>query len=299
MGSWVADPTKPIAVIDSTGKHMLIYPATRPRTVKKPVRRITQSGGNSMNTSPIASFSALASGFAESDNDYSEMSSQELASPTMGSGLNLMMPGVFHGGPGSEHLRGGQVIGPPEAFYRFKSFNANGTQLLDDDDSDNDEEDDTTGEEILNVQDFIDFGDDSSDNEESAIDQATPTNRATTSISPGFARLSTLSVPSFEPLSPVPNSPSAQDLLDHLDRGVVSAFRRNQNRHQSLLRRPALDPLAFASQGPKLRKPLTNALMNTSKKRKASQPLHKNPYPSFGPAGRRKIANTHKRTKSG
>jgi len=281
MASWVVDPTKPIAVIDSTGKTMLIYPA--PRSVKKSESAFINSLSSSATASPRTSMAGLAKNFDgafdDSENDRSDPSSQEQTTTMLGSAANLMMPGLLHGAPGMEHILGGSVLGPPEAFYPFKSIDANG-MLLDDDDDDADDDDDP--EHMLNIQDFIDFGDDSSDIDEQMLDDSDSTLLA-------------------KPLTDTPSktlATSAQrsssiDLLQHFDKGIVASFRRNQTRHQSLLRRPS------ATYGIKGARQFAAISPISPSKRKASRSLNSTFSPSNGVTARRKVGNkTHKRTRS-
>ncbi|MCJ1250974.1 hypothetical protein MMC30_008204 [Trapelia coarctata] len=282
MASWVVDPTKPIAVIDSTGKTMLIYPA--PRSVKKSESAFISSLSSSATASPRTSMAALAKNFDgafdDSENDRSDPSSQEQTTTMLGSAANLMMPGLLHGAPGMEHILGGSVLGPPEAFYPFKSIDANG-MLLDDDDEDVDDDDDDP-EDMLNIQDFIDFGDDSSDIDDQMLDDSDSTLLA--------KRLT--DTPSKAPAMPAQRS-SSIDLLQHFDKGVVASFRRNQTRHQSLLRRPS-SPYGIKGG----RHFAANTPISPSK-RKASRSLSSTFSPFNGVTARRKVANrTHKRSRS-
>ena len=282
MASWVVDPTKPIAVIDSTGKTMLIYAA--PRSVKKSESAFISSLSSSATASPRTSMAGVTNtfdgAFDDSENDRSDPSSQEQSTTMLGSAANLMMPGLLHGAPGMEHILGGSVLGPPEAFYPFKSIDSNGMLLDDNGDEDEDEDDDP--EDLLNIQDFIDFGDDSSDIEDQMIDDSDSTLLA-------------------KPLSDTPSKTSAMsaqrsssiDLLQHFDKGVVASFRRNQTRHQSLLRRPS------ATYGIKGGRHFAAHTPMSPSKRKASRSISSTFSPFNGVTARRKVANkTHKRARS-
>lgn len=281
MASWVVDPTKPIAVIDSTGKTMLIYPA--PRSVKKTQSAFISSLSSSATASPRTSMATLANtfdgAFDDSENDRSDPSSQEQPTTMLGSAANLMMPGLLHGAPGMEHILGGSVLGPPEAFYPFKSIDANG-MLLDDDDL---EDDDDDPDDMLNLQDFIDFGDDSSDIGGQIVDDSDSTLLARP-LSDTPSKTSSVSI----------QRSSSIDLLQHFDKGVVASFRRNQTRHQSLLRHPNA---SYEIKGG--RHFAADTVFSPSRKRKASRSLSSTFSPFNGVTARRKVANkTHKRTRS-
>jgi len=282
MASWVVDPTKPIAVIDSTGKTMLIYPA--PRSVKKSQSAFISSLSSSTTASPRTSMAGLAKtfdgAFDDSENDRSDPSSQEQTTMMIGSAANLMMPGLLHGAPGMEHILGGSVLGPPEAFYPFKSIDANGT-LLDDEEEDDDDDDDDP-EDMLNLQDFIDFGDDS-DSVDQMLDDLDSTLLAKPLTNTPF-KTSGMSI----------QHSSSIDLLQHFDKGVVTSFRRSQTRDQSISRRPSA---TYGIKGG--RQFAANSPINPSKKRQASRSLSSTLSPFNGVTARRKVANkSHKRNRS-
>ncbi|MCJ1377081.1 hypothetical protein MMC17_000171 [Xylographa soralifera] len=285
MASWIVDPTKPIAVIDSTGKTMLIYAA--PRSARKTTAGFISSLSSSTTTSPKTSFATLAHELGDNEIDRSDLSSQEPPTTMIESGANLMLSGLLHGGLGSEHVLGGQVLGPPEAFYPFRSIDANGL-MLDDDDL---EEDDDDPEYMLNLQDFIDFGD-SSDS-----DLENDTNADSSALgSPVLTIPRNTFTPSRAGSASTQQS-STQALLQHFDKGVVSSFRRNQTRHQSLLRRPNLSSSFAAIKGG--RHITANAPISPPRRRKANRILSNNPIPFQGVAARRRVTNKiHKRSKT-
>ncbi|KAI9876229.1 MAG: hypothetical protein M1830_006980 [Pleopsidium flavum] len=297
MGSWIADPNKPIAVIDCTGKRMVIYPARNPS--KRDVNIFGQPVSTDSSiaaTSPRTSFVGLVGAVDESDNDRSDFSSQDCGGPMLNAGANLMMPGLFHGAQGSEHFLGGQVLGPPEAFYPFKSIGPDGNVIEDDDDDDDDEDD----ENLWNVHDFIDFGDGSSESGDNVEDDTEVPPSPSTSTTPN---------PASTPAKPEPapaSKSTAQELLDHFDRGVVTAFRRNQHRHQTLLRRPQHPE--FMGAGPSSARAVSaikggralaaNSPISPLRKRKASVSIDRSGSPLVGIAAKRRLVNVHKRSKS-
>lgn len=295
MGSWIADPNKPIAVIDCTGKRMVIYPA------RNPSKRDTNLFGHAVSTdssiaatSPRNSFVGLVGTIDDSDNDRSDISSQECGGPMLSAGANMMMPGLFHGAQGSEYLLGGQVLGPPEAFYPFKSIGPDGNVIEDDEDEDEDDEN------LWNVHDFIDFGDGSSESDDNAEDytEVPP--------SPSTSKIAHLGSTPAKPESTPTGKSTAQELLDHFDRGVVTAFRRNQHRHQTLLRRPQHQE--FMGTGPSSvragsaikggRAIAANSPISPLRKRKAIASIDRVGSPLVGITAKRKIVNIHKRRKS-
>lgn len=213
----------------------------------------------------------------------------------LSAGANLIMPGLFHGAQGSEFLLGGQVLGPPEAFYPFKCISADGN-VIEDDEGDDDEDD----ENLWNVHDFIDFGDGSSDSDQNTANNTeVPPSPATSTMADLASTLA-----KSEPASASKNT--AQELLDHFDRGVVNAFRRNQHRHQAILRRP--QHREFMGSGPASAKAgsaikggrtvAANSPISPLRKRKASFNLDRRASPLTVVPATRKLMTGHKRRKS-
>lgn len=118
----------------------------------------------------------------------------------------------------------GQVMGPPEAFYPTNGFSA---------DNSYDEEEDS--EALLNVDDFVDFGHDSSDDE--MAKELDDMDEFTSPAGPSTMVDSVTPTPNRTAMEPPPAS-NAEQLLTHLDKGIVTAFRRNHNRYQALIRLP-------------------------------------------------------------
>ncbi len=154
-----------------------------------------------------------------------------------------MLTGIFGSAPGTEYFLGNHNnIGPPEAFYPFVSIGSNGNiNIMEDDDDDSDD-----FEDDVNITDFMDFGSDADDTdveqeEEEGDMLATPT--AGGPASDGF--LPTASTPT--PAAHGTRKRSTSDvMLEHFDRGVVTAFRNNQNRYRDVASLPS-DPAARAS----------------------------------------------------
>lgn len=163
LGSWVADPTKPIAFIDRTGKTLIIYPTKPPSKLNKkldpsPTGHSEERLANSVMTSPI--------------------SDGRLASPAPPS---------------------------PNTFYPLDTFNR-GSSIINAHDDDDDDED-----TLLNVNDFINFGDDSDDDSEVEKDESIPSTIQSTPFK-------------AQPSAPMEPSPSGFFRND-----VVTAFRRSQH----------------------------------------------------------------------
>lgn len=237
LGSWVADPTKPIAIVSSCGNQLNVYPAQRPlRREGKVFPTIASSGQSSTQTSPRTSLPALATPFLaaatdESEVERSDMSSQGISTPMLSARPNLMMSGL---GLGRANLLSGHALGPPEAFFPFQSIGVDGQMVLDGPgvDDDEDDDDDDEGEALLKMEDFFDFGEDS---EDSVGQEGNGTESFQRSIVDISDLTDTDATPTASPTTPKSN----QTLLDRLDNGVVTAFRRNQYNHNASEHQPS------------------------------------------------------------
>jgi hypothetical protein len=209
LGSWVTDASKPYAVLDSRGKYLYMFRARTDRrysfdtSPSQPVDNVIEDRRNEMLHDPF---------------------------PMMRSHADMMLSAMF---TPMDSLFRGNALGPPEAFYPFVSVAANGVITRDDPTSSFDD-DDIDDDDMWNIGDIIDFGDETSDEE-------CPVEEEDSSASPADM--------SSTPL--LPTTASSEDqvhpLLSHLDRGLVGAFRRNQSRHQLLARNAASrESLAFS-----------------------------------------------------
>ncbi|KAL8865484.1 MAG: hypothetical protein Q9198_009301 [Flavoplaca austrocitrina] len=157
----------------------------------------------------------------DSELDRSERSSQGITTPMLSASPNLMMSGL---GLRRGNMLSGHAMGPPEAFFPFQSIGADGTMMVDgvdvgyDDISSEDE-----GEDMLNIEDFINLRGSSADSDQEA--DVFISGR----ISPAP---SSPTQSAAKPSSVVP-SPTQSTFLDHLDKGMVTAFRRNQYQSES------------------------------------------------------------------
>ncbi|KAL8853481.1 MAG: hypothetical protein Q9221_001640 [Calogaya cf. arnoldii] len=224
LGSFVTNPTRPFAVVARDAKKLIIYPAQRPASRgNKVFPSILSSGQNSVQASPqtaIARMTAPPNSAATDDSELerSEISSQGMATPTpmLSDSPNLMISGL---GLSNGNMLSGYATGPPEAFFPYQRVKADGTMILHgfdvgDDDVSSEEE----AEDLLNIEDFINLGGDSEDSDqdaESNVQSALPS--ATSSPTQNAAK----------PASKTP-SPTQSSFLNHLDMGMVTAFRRNQ-----------------------------------------------------------------------
>jgi len=269
MGSFVPDPNKPVALVDCTGKHLVIIPAYASSR-----HDWLESANNSMpgtaSNSPRATTMQIID---ESDTDALASPNHADFSPMLASGANLMMTAL-----GNDIAPGGQVMGPPEAFYPSQDITI---------DSSFEDDDDEDPESALNVNDFIDFGDGSSDDE---MDEKPFDDELT---SPAM----TNSVPMVGAGSPTPTrtaeshqTNSAERFLNHLDRGIVTAFRRNHNRYQALLRLPQHREFMPANSPARPASVFRHARLADQR-----TPTRKRRNGNTGDAVRRKLMDAHRR----
>jgi hypothetical protein len=214
MASWKVDPKKTIAIIDGSGKRMLLFPAREPQIGNL----WTESTASTIsNQSPRTPFQNLTT----EDNDSSDFSGQAIGSP------DIMLNGGFG------NMFGNEIIGPPEAFFPFTNFDANGQELPSEDDLDMDEL--TDNENMININDIIDCGDDSDDELEVSQDPETTDVGEITDV-PATPATSAIAQFGSTPGSITPRvhrsgrSMDAHEMLSHFDRGIVNSFRANQNR---------------------------------------------------------------------
>ncbi|RFU33535.1 hypothetical protein B7463_g2837, partial [Scytalidium lignicola] len=228
LGSWLHDRSKPFLVLDNHGKNLIMFRA-------KVNRRFSFGGVGNQSMSAATPQSSFA---RESDQDKQTID----LSPMISNSANLMMSAMYSPLDQYLHLTGGQPLGPPEAFYPFVNISADGTITQDSPSSyedDEDDEDDVDSEDMWNVEDFLNFGEDTSDEEEVADGREEEDDNTSTIAEP----------PSSTPARPTTASSEDQihPLLNHFNSGIVGAFRRNQNRHHLLSCNAASrDSLAFS-----------------------------------------------------
>jgi hypothetical protein len=189
-------------------------------------------------------------------------------------GTDIMLTGIFGSAPGNDFFFGNESIGPPEAFYPFVSIGPHGNMNLMDDDEFDDSED---YEDDLNIADFMDFGSegDDTDVEQDYEETDVPTTPATSRVA---FNGSTPAQPTPMDETPVNRKRTTSDaMLQHFDRGVVTAFRNNQNRYRDVASLPQ-DPAARASVSRPVRSGKSaEALITPLRKRSKSNRMTRTP----------------------
>ncbi|QSS60214.1 hypothetical protein I7I51_05011 [Histoplasma capsulatum] len=268
-GTFVADPHKPVAVVAPNGAQLILIP---PYSTSRHdwLESATQSLCNTASNSPRPAAATLAD---DSDTDavLSPMHPSNL-SPKLSSNANLMITAL-----GSDSV--GQITGPPEAFYP-----SHGLLSFDGEDEDDD------SEGVLNVNDFIDFGNGSSDEEDLDKDFDIDEDIASAVVA-GSSSLTMNNISMKTEFTPPVNNNSAERLLNHLDRGIVTAFRRNHSRYQALIRLPQHREFVPANSPSRPASVFRRSkyIDNTTPTRKRTELTY-----SGGEAVRRKIVESHR-----
>jgi len=227
LGSFTVDQSKDLAVIDHKAKNMLVWKAQR--------KSRTIEGGRSRADS-TGSFSQQGPSESESDIGFTPVD------PMLSSPANNVVPN-FHSSRTNRVGSGlsNEILGPEEAFFPFVTMNNDGTFGGDDNDV---FDDDFFSDADLNIEDFINFGEVSSDEEqnEASQEQGEDPSSNSTAAEDDDREKTPQPTPKFTAVKPripsTPVQPSSDSLLHHFDRNVASSFRRNAERHKSWMRSP-------------------------------------------------------------
>ena len=215
-----------IAITNRATKTVTFY---RPRTQTIPwipINGTHSSTSSTANNSPRASLAQFAN-----------VSDSEAEALNNALSTDIMLTGIFGSAPGNEYYFSNDNVGPPEAFYPFVSIGPNGNMdTFDEDDFESEDYEDD-----LDIGDFMDFGDDSdnSDLEDDGEETDAPT-------TPGASQnngTNSIQAASIEETPGNRKRTTSDVMLEHFDRGVVTAFRNNQNRYRDVASLPS-DPTA-------------------------------------------------------
>lgn len=278
MGTWIVESTKPRAVIDSTGENMIICPVMRPCKPNNMSVSIANSITNTANASPTASQQTSAAVPENSAIDPSGVSAEasmyDYNDPVLAPASDIVAASTPLPTGHSRQTIMARSYTTPSIFVPLDAMGDVGSFSEDEYLNDDDDDDDA----LLNIDDFIDFGDDSSeDGDQAGGDGSAQLPIAAEGPSPAHVK------------APSPDaSLASDDLMKHLDKHIVSAFRRGQSHHPPQPR-PRHGNLALSSYALKgKRQAVNNGPMGSQKKRKMSGTLgHR---PSFGlPAAKRRL----------
>lgn len=257
MGSFAIEKEKAIVLTRKYGTIILR------RGDPRHTRLVEQS--ESASTAQSSPSTPMFQSFTADDSDYSEVS----RTPITGS-MDVMFGGMFGGASNQTYNFGGQVIGPPEAFYPFKVVSEDG-RLVDPDEgsyNDDDDDDDDDIEDGLDISNFIKGLSDDDDNGDdtdmgmSYFDES-ESDGAFGLQSPAPTDTSSVYDPGMFP---------SQNLYDHFSSpGIVNSFRRQQD-HATRLQRMPYDPAQRSAASRPLRSGYNaNSLITPSRRRKSSQ----------------------------
>ncbi|KAF2097183.1 hypothetical protein NA57DRAFT_77437 [Rhizodiscina lignyota] len=268
LGQFVLDRSKAVAYRHKS-MGIVVHP---PRDPNHELARFfpPSDTSGSVQNSPQTPFQ----NFNPEDSDFSDVS----RNPFSGT-LDVMFSGMFGGASNQTYNFGGQVIGPPEAFYPFKSIDSTGSVFDLDDGSYDDDDDDDDYEDQMDIHDFIQFGGSEDEDDEDVgmsyvettaaeeSDAFSPTSPAPTDASSAMTPFRANSISMSEMmLTPAPS----QSMLEHLDRGFVTSFRNNQDRAKLLSRQPH-GSLAYASTPQAIRSGYTDSVITPMRKQKSSR----------------------------
>lgn len=228
-GTFIADPHKPVAVMAPNGKQLILIPPYA-SSRHEWLESVTNSLAPSVDNSPRNSISVPNNPLEDSETDAMVSPTRRDSTHMLSSGANLMMSAL-------QSNAGGQVMGPPEAFYPNPQSDvgvANAGVI----DGNFEDDDDGDSEDMLNVNDFVDFGNGSSDEEEDIGKELEESVGLTSPLAPSSVPGSSLAGTPNRPGDDASQPNNAEQLLNHLDRGVVTAFRRNHSRYQTLIKLP-------------------------------------------------------------
>ena len=281
MGIWIVTVPKLFVAINSTGENVISCLATRPSKSDNLSVSIAYGIASTANAGPMVLPQAMATlpdpdgtdprGFSAKGTMY------EYNDPVLGPGSDIVAASapVSTGDrrqPSMAHpFTAPSVFLPMEAMADVGSFFKN--NYLNDDDDGVDEDD------LLSIYDFIDFGDSSSEDGNKAAGNDSTLTSPVTAEGPSPVQLKT----------PSPDATMASDnLMKHLDKHIVSAFRRGQSHHQTQPRprHGNLAPNSYALKNK--RQAAANAPMGPQRKRKMSGGLGHRPSLG-GPAFKKRM----------
>lgn len=219
MGSWIADPTKPIVLFDKTGSSLLVFgPLQDAKTNKKTPHQMAgcKSAVDTTSRKSRLSFPSDHSWSPDcSDLDLSDLDSLEGWDPNAPfEKPSVISSGLLHENPKfppSHYRLIEQVTEPPPLFLQPMGINPE--FFLTQDNESNDHE----GDDIpLNIRDFIEFSDDSEDGTDDKESSATIMSDQTPSGLMAAQHPPTTTQPSH-------------DFLNYLGDEIAAAFHRDQH----------------------------------------------------------------------
>ena len=277
LGTFAINIRKHVGFIDQFGKVQVEPPFKTDDSVVD----LASNKSSSVPPSPNNSLVSIGDTDAASQERGSRKVGVGMDNRRIGSETDLVLD-LFQTALGPGYVYNGDLLGPAEAFF---SLDGHGPEASTAAFVDPEMSDDDLGEDVLNVADFIDFGDPSSDDETAATKPLSPSSsqeNRPSAIASGKAA-----------------DNSCRDLLGHLEKAArITAFRRNQDRirytQNNSARRAFKGPsLGTASLSPK------SPIKSTVRQRKEKIPVsHTRSHSYFGTSGGTGIHTSHRRIRS-
>ena len=236
FGSFRIEKSRPLAYFDHHAKLRLVQAMIPPSRIYEHLADdasiISSNAPPSPHAPLIDSSGMVAPDQVKETNGVTEKTDSCIISTE----TDVMIPGLLETAPEIGYLFDRDILGPPEAFFSYDHPMPSGSFL---DFRDRNVSDDDDGEDVLNVSDFIDFGNGSSDDEPADTKPLSPSSSQENCHS-------TL-------LSDKAVDKSYPDLLSHFDKAaLVTSFRRNQDRHSAGTQYAHDDTATRALKGPRL-----------------------------------------------
>lgn len=187
-------------------------------------------------SSPVTPFHA----FPGEDSDYSDATRSAFSGVH---GVDLMLSGLFGGDASQTYHFGGQIMGPPEMFFPFKTVNRSGSIHSWDEESYDDDAD--SAEDNIDINDLINIDGDEDDEDVAMSETGAEESEAFEPTSPAATETSSAMTPfhshtnSFAGDTWTEYSMTTQTYS--VNSGIVNSFRNNQDRAKQLSRMPT-DP---------------------------------------------------------
>ena len=262
LGSFKLNTRNPVAYFNSSGKFKQFFKGLRSPKTRYHLADVASSASSSIPPSPHVLLTNIGDMFAANQVKETMRVGEEVDDRIISTGTTSMIPDLLQTTTKVRHIHSFGALGPVEPFFSLSSPVPEDlvAMISDQDMSDND-----AGEGMLDVADFIDFGDSSSDDDTAVIKP----------LSPSSSQENWRSAVSYDK---VVNDPF-QNLLGHFDTPfLVTAFRRNQDRHSAGTRYAYDDPVPRALKGPRLgafsispKSPIKNSVRQRKEKMRASR----------------------------
>lgn len=238
LGTWKVNPNKAWATFKK-GFGIILHP---PKDSPHDLARFWPARSDSSST-PQKSPSTPFQSQPGEDSDLSDLTRGTFSLAPV---VDCMLAGLFGGDANATYNFGGQVIGPPEAFYPFTSVNSTGSVHSWEDDDEAFDDDEDSAEEQININDLIKWDGDDDDDEAgmamaSFMDTTAEETDAFEPTSPAGTESSSVMTPFQSHSNSFAGAIEWTGLTTpsySVNSGVVNSFRSNQDRAKRLSKMP-------------------------------------------------------------